>query len=95
MRVLVAYMEQLAHTDFDYKYYITAEKSESSAWYREGFYEQLSSLGFKIDIRKFKGKQVFCPNKECTISKKGFNLQVQAEVDVAIVMKAMEHVYKN
>jgi len=50
-------------------------------------------MGFTVDIRTFKGKQVFCTNKNCHLSKNGFNLQVQAEVDVAIVMKAMEHVY--
>ena len=54
MRVVVEFMEQLTQSQFDVKYYITAEKSESSAWYREGFYEQLSSLGFVVDIRKFK-----------------------------------------
>ena len=55
----------------------------------------MQELGFTIDIRHFKGKKVFCTNKECSMHKTGFNLQVQAEVDVAIVMKAMEHVYKN
>ena len=55
----------------------------------------MSSLGFSVDIRTFKGKQVYCPNKQCHVSKSGFNLQVQAEVDVAIVMKAMEHAYKD
>jgi len=39
MRVIVEFMEQLTGTQFDFKYYITAEKSESSAWFREGFYE--------------------------------------------------------
>ena len=55
----------------------------------------MNALGFTVDIRKFKGKQVYCPNKTCSIHKAGFNLQVQAEVDVAIVMKAMEHLYND
>ena len=55
----------------------------------------MSELGFEVDIRTFKGKQAFCPNKQCNVSKSGFNLQVQAEVDVAIVMKAMQHAYKD
>ena len=55
----------------------------------------METLGFEVDIRTFKGKQVFCPNKQCNVSKSGFNLQVQAEVDVAIVMKAMQHAYKD
>ena len=93
MNIVLEYMQQINHTEFDYKYYITAEKGESSVWYRKAFYEQISALGFTVDIRKFKGKQVFCTNKQCNNSKNGFNLQVQAEVDVAIVMKAMEHVY--
>ena len=70
--MIVEYMEQLTKSQFDLKYYITAEKSESSAWYREGYYEQLSSLGIIVDIRKFKQKQVFCPNKDCDKSKSGF-----------------------
>lgn len=95
MNIILEYMQQINHTEFDYKYYITAEKGESSVWYRKAFYEQISALGFTVDIRKFKGKQVFCTNKQCNNSKHGFNLQVQAEVDVAIVMKAMEHVYQD
>lgn len=95
MNIVLEYMQQINHTEFDYKYYITAEKGESSVWYRKAFYEQISALGFTVDIRKFKGKQVFCTNKQCNNSKNGFNLQVQAEVDVAIVMKAMEHVYQD
>ena len=88
-------MQQKAKTRFDYMYYMTAERCESSVWHRKQFYEQISQKGFQVDIRTFKGKQVFCPNKHCNVSKSGFNLQVQAEVDVAIVMKAMQHAYQD
>ena len=91
MAVIVQFMEQRAGTSFDKMYYVTAEKSASSVQYRDHFYEQLYDLGFEIDIRGFKGKQAFCPNKECNMHRCGFNIQVQAEVDIAIVMKAMQH----
>ena len=62
--------------------------------YRRNFYENLEKNGFRCDIRNFKGKKVFCPNKTCKINKNGFTLQMQEQVDVAIVMKAMELAYK-
>ena len=81
-------MEQLANTTFDYKYYMTAD---NNVMRRADFYHEIQQAGFTLDVRKFKGKKAYCPNKLCNMSKTGFDLQVQAEVDVAIVMKAMEH----
>ena len=52
-------------------------------------------MGFTVDIRTFKGKQVFCQDKKCAYSKNGFNVQVQAGVDVAIAVKAMSLAAKN
>lgn len=44
-----------------------------------------------VDIRTFKGKNVFCPMRSCPYSSvgTGFQIKVQQEVDVAIVMKVM------
>ena len=63
MGILIEYMQQLTNTEFKHKYYMTAERGESSVLFRQNFYEQMQELGFTIDIRKFKGKQVFCTNK--------------------------------
>ena len=90
MNIVVQYMEQLANTTFDYKYYMTAD---NHVMRRADFYHEIQSAGFTLDVRKFKGKRAHCPNKLCNMSKTGFDMQVQAEVDVAIVMKAMEHLY--
>ena len=48
-----------------------------------------------MDIRGFKKKQAWCPNKSCPYSQKAFDFQVQQEVDVAIVMKAMKIAFSN
>ena len=54
----------------------------------------LERNGFRLDIRQMKAKEVKCPNAECKMSKSGFSLPVQEQVDVAIVTKAMELAYK-
>lgn len=74
MSILISYMEQLTNVQYGKKYYMTAEKGESSVWHRKSFYEQLNGLGFEIDIRKFKGKRVECPEENCPRSKTGFNI---------------------
>ena len=50
-------------------------------------YNALKIAGFNVDIRKFKNKTVVCDKSTCMNK---FNVPVQAEVDIAIVMKAMK-----
>lgn len=54
-----------------------------------------NNLNFEVDIRSFKKKTIKCKNDDCQYSKKGFSIRVQAEVDVSIVMKVMQHVFQN
>ena len=93
-KVLTQYLEQKSGNQYELMYYITAERNIDAIFHRKGFYGILEKNGFSCDIRNFKGKQVMCPNKECKLSKNGFTLQMQEQVDVAIVMKAMELAYK-
>lgn len=53
-------------------------------------YNSLKRQSISCDVRTFKRKSAVCPNKNCTYSSKGFDIQVQSEVDVAIVMKVMK-----
>ena len=39
MGIIIEYMQQLTNTSFDYMYYMTAERGESSVWHRQQFYE--------------------------------------------------------
>ena len=55
-------------------------------------YNNLKKNNISVDIRDFKRKQVRCPNKSCN---NGFEIQIQQEVDVAIVMKAMKIAFQN
>ena len=92
MRIIIDHLKHQGN-GFDSMHFMTAEKSQGSAWHRQPFYDEMAEVGYEIDIRTFKGKQVYCPKESCIHSKNGFNIQMQAEVDVAIVMKAMEHLY--
>jgi len=49
-------------------------------------YFSLKDANFNIDVRTFKGKKAYCPEKKCHYSKDGFDIRVQQEVDVAIAM---------
>ena len=74
MGILLEYMQQRSGVSFGPKYYVTAERNEAAVWHRQALYDQISSLGFTIDIRTFKGKQAVCPNKQCKMNKTGFNM---------------------
>jgi hypothetical protein len=50
----------------------------------------LKKHSVSVDIRNFKKKSVTCPQKSCVHGTKTFDISVQQEVDVAIVMKAMK-----
>ena len=66
---------------------------------RQSMYDSFTRNGFEVDIRGVKRKKVYCPfkrgtnqcrpQKECKFSKEGFEVAVQSQVDVAIVMKVM------
>ena len=75
-------------------YYVTAERNVDAIFHRKPFYSMLERHGFHCDIRNMKAKDVKCPNKECKLSKTGFSLPVQEQVDVAIVMTAMALAWK-
>ena len=93
---MIDYMKQQAElTQFDHKHYLTAEQNDSSMARRMPFYDEMINIGFKVDVRHFKGKRAYCPETDCPQHKTGFDIKVQAEVDVAIVMKAVEHLYNN
>ena len=62
---------------------------------RANIYNAFKKNSVNVDIRGFKKKQVWCPNKICNFSEKSFDILVQSEVDVAIVMKAMKMVFAN
>ena len=75
-KLLVQYLEQKSGNEYELMYYITAERNVDAIMYRRAFYGILDKNGFRCDIRNFKGKQVFCPNKECKLSKNAFTLQM-------------------
>ena len=84
------------------KVFVTAECSKSSKEARSKFYTNLENNGFEVDIRGTKKKKVFCPSGQkimnmtmstCKYSKQGFEISVQSEVDVAIVMKVMSSAF--
>ncbi len=78
------------------RHFVTAEKDSQSILQRQTtLYNGLKKNNISVDIRGFKKKQVWCPNKECQHSQKAFEIQVQQEVDVAIVMKAMKIAFSN
>eukprot|EP00350_Pseudokeronopsis_sp_OXSARD2_P004393 CAMPEP_0170546606 /NCGR_PEP_ID=MMETSP0211-20121228/4970_1 /TAXON_ID=311385 /ORGANISM="Pseudokeronopsis sp., Strain OXSARD2" /LENGTH=59 /DNA_ID=CAMNT_0010851167 /DNA_START=409 /DNA_END=588 /DNA_ORIENTATION=- len=58
-------------------------------------YTALKKNSVSVDIRSFKKKQVTCLNKNCVHASRPFDMQVQQEVDVAIVMKAMKVAFTN
>ena len=58
-------------------------------------YRSLNDANFKIDVRTFKGKKAFCPEQTCHYSKKGFDIRVQAEVDVAIAMVPVKVIHEH
>ena len=45
------------------KHLVTAEKTVQAMESRKSLYESFDRCGFEIDVRTFKGKQAFCPNK--------------------------------
>ena len=75
-------------------HWITAEDSEESAKWRLNLYETIVKNGFQLDIRDFKYKKAYCPNRDCQHNK-GFDTKVQREVDVAIAMRPVKTLYEN
>jgi uncharacterized LabA/DUF88 family protein len=55
-------------------------------------YNVFRASGINVDIRGTKKKQVNCPSSKCN---KSFEIAVQSEVDVAIVMKVMSIAFHN
>jgi transcriptional regulatory protein LevR len=70
--VLLSYMQQKAQVDFlpSLKHYVTAEMDIESTYKRQSLYTSLTKQGITVDIRSFKGKQAFCPSRDCAFSKK-------------------------
>ena len=68
------------------RHYVTSDNDQGK---RKPMYNALKKQGIHIDTRNFKKKTAYCPNKQCNFSK-GHAITMQAEVDVAIVMKAMK-----
>ena len=58
-------------------------------------YRSLNDANFKIDVRTFKGKKAFCPEQTCQYAKQGFDIRVQAEVDVAIAMVPVKVIHQH
>jgi hypothetical protein len=56
--------------------YFTAELDVDSLMARKAFYHELDKQGFQVDVRHFKGKQVYCPQVFCPRSKDGFNVML-------------------
>jgi len=95
--ILLNYIEQKANggDTISQRHYLTAERDSNAIQSHKPLYDSLKKQGIQVDIRKFKRKTTYCPNKSCPVSKSGFDIQVQQEVDVAIVMKAMKAVVAN
>jgi uncharacterized LabA/DUF88 family protein len=96
-KILFDYIEQKSGVKFHpkLKHYVAAEDDELEVVKRWDYYENIKNNGCQIDIRTHKGKNAYCPEKGCLYSDKPFQIKVQAEVDVAIVMKVMDACFKD
>jgi uncharacterized LabA/DUF88 family protein len=97
LKILFDYIEQKSKVDFhpELKHFVTAELDEECVDRRWDFYVNIEKYGVRTDIRTFKNKSANCPQKGCLYNTQNFQIKVQQEVDVAIVMKVMSACFKN
>lgn len=65
-----------------------------SAESRTKLYQSIAKNGYQLDLRDFKCKKAYCPDKKCRYNQ-GFDTRVQREVDVAIAMKPIKSLQAN
>ena len=76
--ILINFLKERTGLILSQRHFVTAEKDSQSIMQRQStLYNGLKKNSISVDIRGFKKKQVWCPNKECPHSQKGFEIQVQ------------------
>lgn len=98
LRILFDFIEQKSKVKFhpNLKHFVSAEEDELDVVKRWNYYENLEKRhGIRVDLRNFKSKNAYCPQKGCPYNESGFQIKVQREVDVAIVMKVVNACFLN
>jgi len=65
IRYLVDYLQEKAGTKLTMRHFVSAERDSQSANLRAHAYNSLKKNSISVDIRGFKKKQAWCPNKSC------------------------------
>lgn len=65
MKFIIKYLEDKVGGQLNQRHFVTSEKDSHSISLRQGFYNNLKKNNISVDIRGFKKKQVWCPNKCC------------------------------
>ena len=94
LKIMKEFIQTKINRKISEAHWITAEDNIETAMYHKNLYETIVKNGFKLDIRDFKRKKAYCPNKDCQHNK-GFDTKVQREVDVAIAMRPVKSLYEN
>ena len=98
VKKIIAYIEQKTEQSMTHRHMVTAEMNHIGKQMRKDMYNAFRENAISVDIRGTKTKKVCCPSssnnqsaneKVCPYSRKPFDVPMQAEVDVAIVMKVM------
>jgi hypothetical protein len=72
---LIDYLKDRTGLILSQRHFVTAEKDTQSIMQRQStLYVGLKKNSISVDIRGFKKKQVWCPNKECPNSQKAFEI---------------------
>ena len=59
----MTYLEQKVGLPIKERHFFTAERSEQTLNSRKKLYVDLQNQNFNVDVRTFKGKKAYCPNK--------------------------------
>lgn len=74
IKALIKYIQDKTGYELTQRHFVTSEKDSQSIALRQNTYNSLKKNSISVDIRGFKKKQAWCPNKSCPHSQKAFDV---------------------